>query len=100
MSILAIFTGNISKPQYEALRKDIDWERMQPEGEILHAAAFDDDGQIHVADVWESADALQTFVDQRLTPAFAKLELGPPHVDVYPLYNLNAFKSIDAHKVG
>lgn len=95
MSILAVFTGNISKLQYDALLKDIDWKAKQPPGAVLHAAAFDDSGRIHVADVWESDLAFKAFVDERLAPAFAKLGLGPPEVGVYPLYNLDTFKAIE-----
>ena len=41
MAILVIFTGTISKAQYEALRKEVGWEKNQPAGGIFHAAAFD-----------------------------------------------------------
>src|SRR5512141_2012567 len=99
MAILAIFTGNVSKSQYEALRKEIDWERQQPQGVIIHAASFDDSDRIHVADVWESADAMNAYVGQRLMPAFKKLGIAPPKVAVYPIHNLNAFKSMDKHKI-
>lgn len=99
MAILAIFTGNISKSQYEALRKEVDWEGEQPRGGIIHAASFDESDRIHVADVWQSTDALNAFVGQRLMPAFEKLGIAPPEVAVYPVHNLNAYKSIDEHKV-
>lgn len=99
MAILAIFTGNIRKSQYEALRKEIDWEGQQPQGGIIHAASFDDSDRIHVADVWESADAMNAFVGQRLIPAFEKLGIAPPEVAVYPVHNLNAYNSIDKYKI-
>ena len=84
MAILAIFTGNTSKSQYEALRKEVNWEQQHPAGGIFHAASFDDSGRIHVADVWESADTMNAFVEQRLLPAFTKLGLAPPEVNVLP----------------
>jgi hypothetical protein len=99
MAILAIFTGNISKSQYEAARKEIDWEGQQPQGGIVHVASFDNSDRIHVADVWESVDAMNAFVEQRLIPAFKKLGITPPEVAVYPVHNLNAYKSIDKHKI-
>jgi hypothetical protein len=70
MAILAIFKGNnITKQMYESLRKEVDWEHKYPTGVILHAAAFDDSGiNIRVADVWESAEDLNRFVNERLMP--------------------------------
>ena len=99
MAILAIFTGNISKSQYEALRKDVVWEKNQPAGAIFHAAAFDDQGRIHVADVWESAESLNAFLEKRLIPAFKKLGITPPEAAVYPAHNINAYKSISKHAI-
>ena len=99
MAVLAIFTGQITKENYEKLRKEVDWEHNNPPGGVSHAASFDDKGNIHVADVWESPESLDAFVGQRLMPALQKLGVSPPQVDVYPAYNVNAYKSIDKYKV-
>lgn len=99
MTILAIFTGDISKSEYEVLRKEIDWEGQQPQGLIIHAASFDDSGRIHIADVWDSADLMNAFVGQRLLPAFEQFGIAPPQVAVYPLHNLNATKAIDKYQI-
>ena len=99
MSILAIFTGNITKSQYEALRKEVNWEKQQPYGGVFHCASFDDSDSIHVADVWESAEAMGEFVEQRLAPAMQKLNITPPNVSVYPTYNINAYQAIEKHKI-
>jgi hypothetical protein len=99
MAVLAIFTGNISKSQYDALRQEANWEKQQPQGGVFHAASFDDSGNIHVADVWESAEAMNTFVEQRLAPAMQKLQISPPNVEVYPTHNINAYKSIEEYTI-
>lgn len=99
MAILAIFTGNISKSEYEALRKEVNWEKQQPSGGIFHAASFDDSGHIHVADVWESSETMNAFVAARLMPAMQKLQIAPPEVAVYPVHNLNAYRSIEKFKI-
>jgi hypothetical protein len=99
MAILAIFTGNISKAQYEAVRKVVDWEREQPKGGVFHAAGFDESDRIHVADVWESLDAMNAFVEQRLMPAFNTLGIAPPDVAVFPIHNINAYGSIEPHRI-
>lgn len=99
MAILAIFTGNINKSQYDALRKEVNWEKQQPQGGVFHAASFDDSGNIHVADIWESAEAMNSFVETRLAPAMQKLQITPPDVAVYPTHNINAYRSIEKYKI-
>jgi hypothetical protein len=100
MAILAIFTGNISKSQYEALRKEVNWEKQPPPGGVFHAASLDDSGHIHVvADIWESAEAMNSFVEKSLAPAMQKLQIPLPDVAVYPAHNINAYESIEKYKI-
>jgi hypothetical protein len=99
MAVLALFTGDFDKSQYDALRKEVEWETRHAAGAIVHAAGVDDGGKMHVADVWESPEALNTFVADRLMPAFKKLSLPQPNVEVFPVHNLNALPAIDAYKL-
>ena len=99
MAILALFTGSIGKDGYEALRKEVGWETKPAPGGMFHVAAFDESGAIHVADVWESPESMNRFVEQQLMPAFRKLGLAPPQVAVYPVHNINTFSALDAHRV-
>jgi len=99
MAVLAFFTGKISKSQYEALRKEVNWENQQPQGGVFHAASFDDSGHIHAADVWESSEMMNSFVEKRLMLAMQKLQIAPPDVAVYPIYNINAYRSIEKYKI-
>jgi hypothetical protein len=99
MAILAIFTAQLTKSDYDMLRKEVNWEGNYAPGGVFHAAGFDANGGIHVADVWESQEDLDAFVAQRLVPVFQKHKLPPPHVDVYPAHNVNAYSSIDKYKV-
>ncbi len=99
MAILAIFTGNINQSQYEALRTEVKWEQQQPQGGIFHAASFDEAGNIHVADVWESPEELNAFVEQRLAPAMQRLQIAPPEVSVFPVHNINAYAAIEQYKI-
>ena len=99
MAILAIFTGNVTKDQYQKLRSEVEWETELPKGGIFHCAGFDESGAIHVADVWESAEHMNSFVEARLIPAFKKLKITPPDVVVFPVHNINAYSSIDRFKL-
>ncbi len=95
MAVLAIFTSpTITKGHYEALRKEVGWETKLAPGGIIHVASFDDKGVLHVADVWESADALSQFVTSRLMPAMQKLDVPAPAVEVYPVHNANAYQAV------
>ena len=95
MAILAIFTGKgMDKDAYDALRREVDWERDRPAGGIFHAAAFDNDGNAHVADVWASQDALDAFVAGKLMPAMQKLNVPPPDVQVFPIHKVDAYDAV------
>lgn len=99
MAILAIFTGQgIDKSQYEAVRKEVDWEHRQPAGVIFQAAGFDKKG-IRVADVWESRQAFDDFLNKRLTPALQKLRIPTLQVEIYEVHNLTAYPGVDQFKL-
>jgi hypothetical protein len=92
MAVLAIFTGvGITKQMYDALRPEVKWETELAPGGLLHACAFDDAGDLHVADVWESAEAMNEFVSTRLMPAMQKLGIPAPSVSVFPVHNVNVY---------
>ena len=54
-------------------------------------SCFDEQGNIHSADVWESVDAMNTFVGTRLAPAMQKLKIPMPEVVVFPAHNANLY---------
>ena len=95
MRVLAVFTGTgVTRQMYESLRREVKWETDHPAGGLFHAAGFDESGHLHVADVWESAEAMNGFVDTRLLPAMKKLGVPPPAVSVFPVYNVNAYPAV------
>jgi hypothetical protein len=99
MAILAIFKGEgFTKEMYENLRQEVDWEHKNPAGAIFHAAGFDENGNAHVADIWESQEALDEFFKSRLVPAFRKLDIPAPKAEVFPAYNVFAYPQIDQYK--
>jgi hypothetical protein len=99
MAILVIFTGlGVNKNQYEAARKEVDWEHRQPAGLVFAAAGFDQTG-MRVVDIWESQQALDDFLNKRLMPAIKKLGIPAPDVEVYPLHNATAYSGVDQFKV-
>ena len=98
MAIMAIFTGKgISKDMYDIMVKEV--HQPAPSGAVFHGAAFDDKGNIHVADVWASQEALDTFVSTRLMPAFQEHNVPAPEVSVFPAHNIEAYAALDKYKV-
>lgn len=92
MAVLAIFEGRgITKQMYESLRPEVKWETNLAPGGLIHACGFDEEGNLHVADVWESMESMNTFVTTRLMPAMTKLGIPPPAVSVFPVHNVNMY---------
>ena len=76
----------VTKEHYETMRKTVQWEPDVPKGAVFHVAAFTDTG-CRVTDIWESAEDLNNFVQNRLMPgAIAANVPGQPEVEVYPAH--------------
>ncbi len=94
VAIMMIMSWKGTTPeQYDQAKQIVNWEEDPAEGGLLHIAAHD--GQaLRITDVWESAEAFQAFVDNRLMPGIAGLGLpGRPDVEIYPLHDLFIPKS-------
>ncbi|MGE0541967.1 MAG: hypothetical protein AB7R89_17485 [Dehalococcoidia bacterium] len=62
----------------------VNWEGDQPAGGLFHVAAFDEQG-LRVTDVWESAEAFQSFVEGRLMPGVQQIGIeGQPETEILP----------------
>lgn len=100
MAVLAIINAvGITKQVYESVRREVQWETKIEPGGLLHVCAFDDNGGIHVADVWESDAALSAFMNRRLMPVMKKLGVPEPSVVVYPIHNFNCTAGIQQYLV-
>jgi len=85
---------------YDTLRREVDWEHKQPPGGMFHVASFENAGNtIHVTDIWESEEQLNSFISSRLMPIMQKHKMPPPKTEVYQAYNINAYPQIDKFKI-
>jgi hypothetical protein len=76
----------VTREQYEAARKLVNWEGDPPPGGVLHVAAVTDQG-LRVTDVWESNEMLQSFVANRLMPGVRQVGIeSNPRVEVFPMH--------------
>jgi hypothetical protein len=71
-TIMMMHWPEVTKDQYEAARKEVNWEGNAPQGGKLHVSWFGGDG-LHVMDLWDSPQEFQRFVETRLAPVTAKL---------------------------
>ncbi|HEY0388678.1 MAG TPA: hypothetical protein VGC71_09570 [Gaiellales bacterium] len=58
-----------------------------PDGLIQHVSAVSDDGDVLIADVWESEEQLGRFVESRLGPAIGQLGLPESEPRIMPVHN-------------
>jgi len=94
MKIIAILTGKgFTKEMYDTLREEVGWETKPIDGWIFHAVRFDDSGDLHMINIWESTEKMNEGFVSRLMPIMRKIGIPEPRGEVYPAYNVNVFKS-------
>jgi hypothetical protein len=76
----------VTPASYDAVRRRVNWEGEPAPGGLYHVAAFDD-RVMRVTDIWESAEQLNDFVQNRLMPGVkAEGIQGQPRVEVFPVH--------------
>ena len=92
MAIIAIFTGKgFTKDMYDRLRQEVGWEAEPIDGWIMHAVRFDESGELHMINIWESTEKMEEAFVSRLMSVMQRIGIPAPQVEVYPAYNLNVF---------
>jgi hypothetical protein len=78
----------VTQDQYEAVMKELQLDVNPPAGGLFHVAGPMSGGW-RVVDVWESAEAFQTFSERRIMPAVKKVGITTqPRIEVYPAHNV------------
>ena len=68
--------------------------------ELFHAAAFDKSGNnIRVADVWESEEDLNEFVNERLIPVMQQSKVPTLQMQIFQIHNVDAFSGIEKYRI-
>ena len=67
-----IFPAAITMEMIDAVTDEMDVDTHIPAGAIMHVH-WEKDGRVHGVDVWESAEAFQTFVESTLQPTMGKV---------------------------
>ena len=80
----------VTSDQYDAVMARLGLDANPPAGAILHVAAVTDVG-VEVCDVWQTEQAFNGYLEQRLLPAVSELGIGgEPEIRIVPLHNLYA----------
>ena len=93
-----IVDGDTTTTNYDAVSAELGLNGV-PEGGIVHTAGFDHErGVFRIFEVWESREAGQRFIDERVMPVIQKriAEVGeenlrPPSAEYW--YDLHDFMS-------
>lgn len=87
-TVMLMHWPEVSPEQYEAVRKEVNWENELPDGGKFHLAWFADDG-FRVLDLWDSPQQFERFVNERLMPGVQKVGVqGQPNVQLSPSHAL------------
>jgi hypothetical protein len=80
-TVMMMHWPEVTKDQYEQVRKSVNWEGDTPDGAKFHVAWFAGDG-LHVMDIWDSQAQFETFAQQRLSAGTTAAGIaGQPKVD-------------------
>jgi hypothetical protein len=86
--------GDRSTPNYDRVQEALGTRENPPAGGLVHTAGFDEEaGVFRIFDVWESEDAWNTFMHERLLPVVQPMLDGgatPPVTRAYELHDFMA----------
>lgn len=79
----------VTEEAYDQIAEKVNLSLDPPPGLIFHSIGFTD-GHGHTFDVWESEEAFQAFMQERLQPAMEQAGIGgaPPEIMTYELHNV------------
>ena len=80
-TVMLMHWPEVTKEQYEQVRRSVNWEGEPPQGAKFHTAWLGSDG-FHVLDLWESQGQFEKFLHDRLAAGIAAAKIsGQPKVE-------------------
>lgn len=90
VGVLQEFESSVE--EYDKVSEKLDTKSNPPEGAIVHCGTDLGGGKMRVFDVWESKQAFEKFVEERLGPAIAEVAgpdaPAPTVMEVHELHDL------------
>lgn len=81
--VMRMTWAGVTPEQYDEVRRRTNWVGNPDPGGDVHIASFDADGTLHCTDVWASAEAMNTFLEQRIFPTVTDLGISTaPEVEI------------------
>jgi hypothetical protein len=100
MPVMTLFRSpNINQQQYDAIIQALELEHKPQSGILSHACGFDQKG-ICVQDVWASRQDLDSFLADRLKPAFAKLGMTFTEPEIIETYKFRITEGAERYMAG
>ena len=99
---VAVFVhwAGMTSDQYDALMARLGLDANTPAGAVLHVATVTGDG-VDICDIWQTEQAFNSYLQQRLFPAVSELRIGgEPQIWVGPLHNLFAADPTMIDRIG
>ena len=78
---------------YERLQHEVGWKTKPIDGWIVHAVSFDDSGDLHMVNIWESLEKMHEAFVSRPVPVMQKIGIPAPRAEIYPAHNVNVFST-------
>jgi len=87
---MLMMAPGFTEDNYNEVREKVfgsrDWDMSKaPAGLIMHSAG-PAEGGFYVYDIWESREAFERFMNEKLAPAFQEVLGGPPPAEAQPQY--------------
>ena len=80
-TVMLMHWPEVTKEQYEEVRRTVKWEENPPDGAKFHTAWVASDG-FHVLDLWDSQQHFEKFLQNRLAAGVAAAGVtGQPKVE-------------------
>src|SRR5262245_3008060 len=79
---------DVNQEHYLEVMQELQLDTNPPTGLLFHVVG-PMKGGLRIIDVWESAEAFQTFSEQRIAPAVQKAGISAqPRIEIYPALNI------------
>ncbi len=90
----------LTSDQYDAIMARLGLDANPTAGGVRHMATVTEEG-VEVCDIWQTEQAFNGFLQQRLLPVVSELGIsGEPDVRIVPLHNLYAADADMIDRIG
>jgi hypothetical protein len=98
--VMSMTWTGVTREQYDQVMERLGLDESPPDGGMFHLAG-PGDGAWRVVDVWESQEAFERFMGERLQAVVQEIGLqGQPDLEFFPLHNVWAPRGEEVLRLG